>query len=90
MHDLHDLHAAAARRDAGIAHVRRITWRAGAAGVICSAVIAIAFGHHAEAGTARHSAPGSTARPAAPGSIAVPSQPPAPVPGAGQVTSGGS
>jgi hypothetical protein len=32
----HDLHAAAARRDEGIARVRRITWRAGAAGVICS------------------------------------------------------
>jgi hypothetical protein len=78
----HDLHAAAARRDEGIARVRRITWRAGAAGVICSAVIAVAFGHHAEAGTSRPATP--------PGSITVPSQPPAPVPGAGQVTSGGS
>jgi hypothetical protein len=73
----HDLHAAAARRDEGIARVRRITWRAGAAGVI-----AVAFGHHAEAGTSRPATP--------PGSITVPSQPPAPVPGAGQVTSGGS
>jgi hypothetical protein len=91
----HDRHAAAARRDEGLRRVRRITWRAGAAGVICSAVIAIAFGHHAEAGTARPAVtPGRTAAPgqapAAPGSIAVPSQPPAAVPGAGQVTSGGS
>jgi hypothetical protein len=78
----HHLHAAAARRDEGVAKVRRITWRAGAAGVICSAVIAVAFGHHAQAGTSR---PVTT-----PGSIAVPSQPPAPGTGAGQVTSGGS
>src|ERR1700689_245981 len=69
----HHLHAAAARRDEGVAKVRRITWRAGAAGVICSAVIAVAFGHHAEAGTPPPATP--------PGTIAVPSQPPAPPPG---------
>jgi hypothetical protein len=77
-----DLRSAAARRDEGVAAVRRITWRAGAAGVICSAVIALAFGHHAEAAAAKPSTP--------PGSIAVPNQAPAPGPGAAQVTSGGS
>jgi hypothetical protein len=78
----HDRPAAAARRDEGIARVRRLTWQAGAAGVLCSAVIAVAFGHHADAGTATPSP--------APGTIVVPSQPPAAVPGAGHVTSGGS
>jgi hypothetical protein len=76
-----DLRSAAARRDEGVRRVRALTWRAGAAGVICSAVIAIAFGHHAEA-AAKPGAP--------PGTIAVPNQPPAPGPGAGHVTSGGS
>jgi hypothetical protein len=77
-----DLRSAAARRDEGIAAVRRITWRAGAAGVICSALIAVAFGHHAEAAAAKPGAP--------PGTIVVPNQPPAPGPGSGHVTSGGS
>lgn len=77
-----DLRSAAARRDEGVRKLSRMTWRAGAAGVICSAVIAVAFGHHAEAAAGR---PGSTS-----GTIAVPNQPPAPGPGAGHVTSGGS
>jgi hypothetical protein len=77
-----DLRSAAARRDEGVRKLRAITWRAGAAGVICSAAIAVALGHHAEAAAGR---PGSTS-----GTIVVPSQPPAPAPGAGHVTSGGS
>jgi len=77
-----DLRSAAARRDEGVRKVSRMTWRAGAAGVICSAVIAVAFGHHAEAAAAQ---PGSTS-----GTIVVPNQAPAPGAGAGQVTSGGS
>ena len=44
-----DLRSAAARRDDGVRKVRTLTWRAGAAGVICSAVIALALGHHAQA-----------------------------------------
>ena len=76
------LNSAAARRDEGVRKLSRITWRVGAAGVIGSAVIAVAFGHHAEAAAAR---PGSTS-----GTIVVPNQAPAPAPGAGQVTSGGS
>jgi hypothetical protein len=77
-----DVRSAAARRDEGVRKVSRMTWRAGVAGVICSAVIAVAFGHHAEAGTAR---PGSP-----PGTIVVPNQPPAAGTGASHVTSGGS
>ena len=77
-----NLRSAVAQRDEGVRKLRRVTWRIGAAGVIGSAVIAVAFGHHAEAATAR---PGSTS-----GTIAVPNQAPAPGPGAAQVTSGGS
>jgi hypothetical protein len=77
-----DLRSAAARRDEGVRKVRSLTWRAGAAGVICSAVIAVAFGHHAAAAAAKPGAP--------PGTIAVPNQPPTPGPGADHVTSGGS
>ncbi|HBW20389.1 MAG: hypothetical protein ACLPN6_13010 [Streptosporangiaceae bacterium] len=78
-----DMRYAAARRDDGVRKISRLTWRAGAAGVICSAVIAVAFGHHAEA------RPAGPARPAS-GTIVIPAQPPAPAQGAGQVSSGAS
>lgn len=74
--------AAAARRDAGLRRVSRLTWRAGAAGVACSAIIAIALGHHAQASS-------GTAPRSGQGGIVVPAQPPAPA-GGYQVTSGGS
>jgi len=74
---------AAARRDDGVRRISRLTWRAGAAGVICSAVIAVAFGHHAEA---RAAGPARSAS----GTIVIPAQPPAPAQGAGQVSSGTS
>jgi hypothetical protein len=80
-----DLRSAAARRDEGVRKVSRITWRAGAAGVACSAIIAVAFGHHAEAAAKPGARPGSTS-----GTIVVPSAPPAPAAGAGHVASGGS
>lgn len=41
-----DVRFAAAARDDGIHKISKFTWRAGAAGVVCSAVIAVAFGHH--------------------------------------------
>lgn len=74
-----NMRSAAARRDDGVRKVARLTWRAGVAGVICSAVIAVAFGHHANAEVSRGQ-----------GGIVVPNQPPAPLKGAGQVTSGAS
>jgi hypothetical protein len=80
----HDVRSATARRDAGIRTVTKVTWRAGVAGVACSALIAVAFGHHASTESARQH--GQHGR----GGILVPSQPPAPVKGAGQVNSGAS
>lgn len=78
-----DMRSAVARRDDGVRKVSRLTRRAGVVGVICSAVIAVAFGHHADAQTAR---PEHRQQ----GIIVVPNQPPAPANGAGQVTSGAS
>jgi hypothetical protein len=68
-------------RDDGIRRVTRLTWRASAVGVICSALIAAAFGHNV-----KHSAPSTSHS----GTIIIPAQPPALVKGAGQVTSGAS
>jgi len=72
---------AVAVRDDGLRKVTRLTWRVGAVGIVCSALIAVAFGHNVQ-----HTAP----HPAAPGTILIPAQPPAPAQGAGQVTSGAS
>ena len=44
-----DVRFAAAARDDGIRRVTKYTWRAGAVGIVCSAVIAAAFGHHVAA-----------------------------------------
>jgi hypothetical protein len=41
-----DVRFAAAARDDGLRKVSKYTWRAGAAGVVCSALLAVAFGHH--------------------------------------------
>jgi hypothetical protein len=74
----YDWRYAAARRDDGVRTVTRFTWRAGVAGVLCSAIIGLAFGHHADTQTAHQPQQG----------ILVPNQPPGPGHGAGQVTSG--
>jgi uncharacterized membrane protein YgcG len=44
-----DVRFAAAARDDGIRKISKYTWRAGAAGVLCSALIAVALGHHVAA-----------------------------------------
>jgi hypothetical protein len=76
-----DVRNAVTRRDKGIRQVSRLTCRAGAAGVVGSALIAVAFGHHASSTPAQHQ----------PSGIVVPNQPPAPASGGGaQVTSGAS
>jgi hypothetical protein len=112
--------SAIAARDAGLRRVTRLTWQLAAAGAVCSALIAAAFGHGtsqhgtsqhgtSQHGTSQHGAgqqstgQQSTGRTGAtqhgtghhrakhPGSgLVIPSQPPAPAPGDGQVTSGGS
>ena len=76
---------AAAARDPGICRISRFTWRAGAVGVVCSALIAVAFGHHAGAQQPK-TGNSNAGHPA----IVIPAQPPAPAQGAGQVTSGAS
>jgi hypothetical protein len=76
-----DMRYAVVARDDGLRKIGKYTWRAGAAAAICSALIALAFGHHSQPASA--SSGGS-------GSIQVPSQPPGPGLGGGQVTSGAS
>jgi len=44
-----DVRFAAAARDDGLRKISKLTWRAGAAGVLCSAAIAVAFGQHVAA-----------------------------------------
>ncbi|HEY7015455.1 MAG TPA: hypothetical protein VH480_22005 [Streptosporangiaceae bacterium] len=78
-----DVRFAAAARDDGIRKISKVTWRAGAAGVVCSALIAVAFGHHAATQLQKGGDQGQ-------GTIVIPAQPPAPAHGAGQVTSGAS
>src|ERR1022692_1758359 len=78
--------AAVNARDDGLRKVTRLTWRAGAAGGVCSALIAAAFGHGA---TSSH-ATTRTGTQQGQGTILIPAQPPAAVPGAGQVNSGAS
>jgi len=56
-----DVRFAAAARDDGLRKVSKYTWRAGAAGVVCSALLAVAFGHHvaAQPPAAAHTGSGS-------------------------------
>jgi hypothetical protein len=58
-----DVRFAAAARDDGLRKVSKYTWRAGAAGVVCSALLAVAFGHHVatQPPTAAHNSGGSGA-----------------------------
>jgi hypothetical protein len=51
-----DLHFAVAAREDGLRRVRRLTFRIGAAGLACSAAIAVAFSHLS--GSAAASGPG--------------------------------
>ncbi|MGD0374729.1 MAG: hypothetical protein ABSB01_09145 [Streptosporangiaceae bacterium] len=80
-----DVRFAMAARDDGMRKISRFTWRAGAVGVVCSALIAAAFGHSvaADHGQGNGGQQGQ-------GAIIVPAEPPAPAQGAGQVTSGAS
>jgi len=75
----HDARAAARDRDAGLAKITSITWRAGAAGVAVAGLLTVALGHHA-------AAPAGQSRSA----IVIPAQPPQPTAGSGQVISGAS
>jgi hypothetical protein len=85
----HDIRAAAHDRDAGLAKITALSWRAGAAGVVIAGLLTFAFGHDAAAsgGAAAHR-PGVHRNNQ--GTILIPAQPPAPATGGGQVTSGAS
>jgi hypothetical protein len=90
-----DPRAAARERDLGLRKIGRVTWRAGLAGAVCSAVLAVAFGHHAADATSSGSRNASgTSRSAARsqdgGPIVIPAQPPQPASGQSHVTSGGT
>ena len=83
--------AAVNARDDGLRKVTRLTWRAGAAGVVCSALIAAAFGHGATSSPATSShATTRSGTQQGQGTILIPAQPPAAAPGSGQVNSGAS
>jgi len=75
---------AARDRDTGVRKVAGLTWRAGLAGVACSALIGGALAHQADASTA------STDHGPQRGEIIIPGQPPRPATGSGQVSSGAS
>jgi hypothetical protein len=81
---------AVAERDDGLRKITKVTWRAGAAGVVCSAAMVVAFGHHAAATTVTTPRAPASAHSGPKGSILVPSQPPTSSQGTGQVTSGAS
>ncbi len=96
----HDPRAAARERDLGLRKIGRLTWRAGLAGAVCSAVLALAFGHHpAQATTSPSSGTSSSSASSGAGgsttqnnggSISVPNQAPSPASGPSHVTSGGT
>jgi len=79
-----DSRTAARNRDAGMAKVTALSWRVGAAGVVVAGLLTVAFGHHPAA------AASSTQHRNDHGAILIPAQPPQPVTGGGQVTSGAS
>ena len=79
--------AAINARDDGLRKVSRLTWQIGAAGVVCSALIAAAFGHGV---TATHPPTHPATSQPGQGGIVIPAQPPVAAGGAGQVNSGAS
>jgi len=98
-----DVRFAVAAREDGLRRVRRLTFRIGAAGVVGSAAIALAFSHlpgsAAASSQARGNSAGSAAQPGRTqqrgtqqggGSLQVPAQNVAPAQGPAQGVSGGS
>jgi hypothetical protein len=86
-----DVRFAVAARQDGLRRVRRLTFRIGAAGVACSAVIALAFSHlsGSAAASSQASRAGSATRQGG-GSLQAPAQNVAPAQGPAQGVSGGS
>ncbi len=80
----HDIRAAAHDRDAGMAKITALSWRAGAAGVVMAGLLTFALGHHPAAGGVPAKYRNDQ------GTVLIPAQPPGPASGTGQVTSGAS
>jgi len=80
----HDIRTAVQNREAGLAKITALSWRAGAAAVAVAGLLTAALGHH----------PGARSVPAEhrnnQGTIVIPAQPPGQAAGTGQVTSGAS
>jgi hypothetical protein len=81
------LHAAVDERNTGFRKIGRITWRAGAVGLVFSGLLAGVL-HNSSVSEAHRS--GSAGPQSGQGGVLIPGQPPAPASGSGQVTSGGT
>ncbi len=86
--------AAAGERDTGVRKISRITWRAGAVGLVFSGLLAGVL-HNTTVSESHRSGSagpqsGSTGTQSGQGGVLIPAQPPAPASGSGQVTSGAS
>jgi hypothetical protein len=81
---------AARDRDTGVRRVGRLTRRVGVAGAALSALIGVAFAHHAEASTAPTHQEQHQRQRQQSGGIVIPAKPPQPASGSGQVNSGAS
>ncbi|HUC25856.1 MAG TPA: hypothetical protein VMA73_24385 [Streptosporangiaceae bacterium] len=79
----HDIRTAAQSREAGLAKISALSWRAGAAAVAVAGLLTVALGQHS---SARAVPPEHRTQ----GSIVIPAQPPGQATGTGQVTSGAS
>jgi len=80
----HDIRTAVQNREAGMAKITALSWRAGAAAVAVAGLLTAALGHHA---SARSVPPEHRTNQ---GGIVVPAQPPGQAAGTGQGTSGAS
>ena len=80
----HDIRTAVRDREAGLAKITALSWRAGAAAVAVAGLLTAALGHHSSARAAPAEHRDNH------GSIVIPAQPPGQAAGTGQVTSGAS
>jgi hypothetical protein len=88
------LTTAVGERNTGIRKIGRVTWQAGAVGLVFSGLLAGVL-HNTSVSETRRSGPastqsGSTGTQSGQGGVLIPAQPPAPASGSGQVTSGAS
>lgn len=80
------VNVAVGERDTGVRKISRLTWQAGAVGLVFSGLLAGVL-HNTTVSTAHRS---TSSTQSGQGGVLIPSQPPAPSAGPGQVTSGAS